>query len=201
MIKAILFDLGGVLVSVRGEAHMQGLVGERMSRDEMWEKWIYSPAVRAHETGLIDAVEFSHRIIAEMQLPTSAEQFRADFEQWIIGPFAETDTLIRAAAAQYQTALLTNISAMHWQTISTFNILPHMHHIHASYQIGQLKPDANYFLSALEKVGVTANEAIFFDDNPINVAAAKALGIQSHRVVSASEALGVLRRLELIANM
>jgi glucose-1-phosphatase len=200
MIKAILFDLGGVLVSLRSEEHMLGLMGERMSRDQMWETWIHSPAVRAHETGLIDAVEFSHRIIAEMQLPTSAEQFRTDFERWIVGPFAETDTLIRAAAAQYQTALLTNISAMHWQTIGTFNILPHMHHIHASYQIGQLKPDANYFLSALEKVGVAANEAIFFDDNPINVTAAMTLGIESHRVLSASEALGVLRRLELIEN-
>ena len=187
MIKAILFDFGGVLAELRGEAHILGLIGDRMTRAEMWHHWSHSPAVRAHETGAIDAVEFSQRIVKELALPTTPAQFQVDFANWIVGPFAETASLIRTCAARYQTALLTNISAHHWPVVESLDILPHMHHVHASFKVGSLKPDPIYFESALARVGCAADEAIFFDDSPVNVAGATALGITAVRVNGAAE--------------
>ena len=39
------------------------------------------------------------------------------------------------------------------------------------------KPDRRMFLDALEKAGVSGEEAVFIDDNPANLDGAAALGI------------------------
>jgi putative hydrolase of the HAD superfamily len=47
-----------------------------------------------------------------------------------------------------------------------------------SYQVGVIKPDPKIYKIALEKLGIEPQEAVFTDDVPRNVEAAKALGIQ-----------------------
>ncbi len=47
-----------------------------------------------------------------------------------------------------------------------------------SFDIGLLKPDPAAYLAVLERIGVSAEEAIFVDDFPLNVDAAKELGIK-----------------------
>jgi glucose-1-phosphatase len=193
-IKAVLFDLGGVLVALRGEEHVRSLLGANLSRERFWQLWAHSPAVRAHETGKISADQFAQEIVAELGIDVAPAIFLRDFRDWIVGPFPETPALIRDAALRFTTALLTNTSALHWPTIESLDILPHMHHVHASFQVGLIKPDRNYFDTALEKVGCAADEALFFDDSAVNIVAATALGIHAHRVDSAAEAHVILNR-------
>ena len=66
--KAILFDLGGVLCELRGEAHMMKLLGGLQTREQMWRAWLASPAVRAHESGKLSEMEFAKQVIAEFAL-------------------------------------------------------------------------------------------------------------------------------------
>jgi putative hydrolase of the HAD superfamily len=198
MIKAILFDLGGVLVRLRAEEHARTLFGPHTSLPEFWRTWLYSPAVRAHETGKIDATTFASQVVAEMKLPVTADDFLAGFATWINGTFDETHVLMQACHARYTTALLTNVSAFHWPIVESLNILPYAHHVHASFQVGLIKPDHDYFEVALTRVGVRADEAIFFDDSHINIAAARAVGIEAHEVKGASAVLQVLRERALL---
>lgn len=197
-IKAILYDLGGVLAELRGESHLLPLVAGRLTREQMWAHWSTSPAVRAHETGRIPAERFAAEMVAELALPVSAEDFLSGFRDWIVGPFAEAEALVRDTARHYRNALLTNTSALHWPIIETLGMLPHMHHVIASYQIGRLKPDADFYEEALARVGVSPEEAVFFDDSAANVAAARALGIDAHRVYGAAEARQILRNAALL---
>lgn len=198
MIKALLFDLGGVLVELRGEAHVLPLIRGGMTREQLWRQWSASPAVRAHETGRIGAEEFSERIVGELDLNTTPSEFLRGFRDWIVGPFAETPALIRDAAARHTTALLTNTSALHWPIIETMGIVPHMHHVVASYQVERIKPDREFFEHALDCIGVGADECMFFDDSALNVAAAQALGIHAHRVDGAAGARQMLRAYDLL---
>lgn len=194
MITTILYDLGGVLVRLRSDAHVRKLIGERMTREQFWSVWAHSPAMRAHETGKIDAAAFAQAMVRELEVEDSPEEFLRDFSDWIVGPFEETAELLRTTHARYQTALLTNTSALHWPVIESLNILPYMHHVHASFQVGMIKPDLDYFETALSKVGCRPEEALFFDDSALNVAAAQSIGIDAHRVDGAGEVLGVLMR-------
>ena len=193
MITTILFDLGGVLVQLRSEEHLRSLNGETFSLERFWRLWSDSPAVRAHETGKIDADEFARRIVTELGLTIAPTDFLDGFRRWIVGPYDETAGLIAHCHSQFTTALLTNTSALHWSTIESFNILPFMHHIHASFQVGLIKPDQDYFVTALEKTGAQAAEALFFDDSPINIAAAQSLGIEACQVNGAAQVWDALR--------
>ena len=186
-IKAVLFDFGGVLAELRAEAHLLPLVKEHMTREQMWTAWSHSPTVRAHETGRISAEEFSKLIVVELGIAVSPEDFLTGFHDWIVGPFAETPALIRDVALRHTTALLTNTCALHWPIINSLGIIPHMHHVFASWQIGYIKPDADYFEYVLDQMNIAANEAVFFDDSPLNVAAARKLGLNGYRVQNAAQ--------------
>jgi len=198
-IKAVLFDFGGVLAELRGEAHLLPLVQPRLTREAMWAMWSDSPAVRAHETGKVSAEQFSEQIVAELALEVEPREFLAGFREWIVGPFAETHDLIRDVASRHTTALVSNTSALHWQVIESAGVLPHMHHVFASFQIGRIKPDRAYFDFVLEQMNLAADEAVFLDDSPLNVAAARELGLHAYRVEGAAQARQQLARLGLLS--
>lgn len=198
-IKAVLFDFGGVLAELRAEAHLLPLLGNRLTREEMWALWSTSPAVRAHETGKIAADEFSELIVKELALDVAPQAFLDGFRDWIVGPFAETHNLVRDVAVRHTTALVSNTSAFHWPVIESFGVLPHMHHVFASYQIGRIKPDRAYFEFVIAEMGIAAQEAVFFDDSPLNVATAQGLGLRAYRVEGAREVREQLTRLGMLA--
>ncbi|MEO8102936.1 MAG: HAD family phosphatase [Betaproteobacteria bacterium] len=185
-ITAVLFDFGGVLAELRGEAHLLPLVSHRLSRDEMWAYWSRSPAVRAHETGRISAETFAEQIVAEMELSVPPQEFLSGFREWVVGPFAGTHDLVRDVAARHTTALVSNTSAVHWPVIESMGVLPHMHHVFASYQIGHIKPDRAFFDFVIAQMAIAPQEAVFFDDSPLNVAAARAAGLHAYRVDGAA---------------
>ena len=197
-IKAVLFDFGGVLAELRAETHLLPLLKHRMNREEMWARWSASPAMRAHETGRISAEQFSERIVREFELDVSPPVFLTGFREWIVGPFAETHDLIRDVAARHTTALLTNVSALHWPVIESLGVLSHMHHVFASWQIGLIKPDLTYYQYVLDKMSLEPGEAVFFDDSPLNVAAAREIGLHGYRVENAMQARQQLTILGLL---
>ena len=197
-IKAVLFDFGGVLAELRGEAHLQNLLQDRMTSEQMWAAWSTSPAVRAHETGQIAGDEFSRRIVDELTLTIAPHEFLAGFREWIVGPFADTHALIRDVAARHTTALVSNTSAVHWPVIESLGVLPHMHHVFASYQIGRIKPDREYYEHVLSEMRLLPHQAVFLDDSAINVSGARELGMHARRVVGATEARRALALLALV---
>jgi len=197
-IKAVLFDFGGVLAELRAEAHLLPLIKERMTREEMWTRWSYSPAVRAHETGRISAQEFARQVVREFDIQVSPEIFLDGFRRWIVGAFAETPALIRDVAARYTTGFVSNTSALHWSVIESLDILPYMHHRFASWQVGRIKPDREYFDFVLETMKLEPHEAVFLDDSNVNIAAAKALGIDAYCVEGALQARRQLVEMGLV---
>ena len=52
----------------------------------------------------------------------------------------------------------------------------------SSHQVGLYKPDPQMYLIALDRLGVSPDSVMFFDDVPANVAAASALGIRAFQV-------------------
>jgi putative hydrolase of the HAD superfamily len=197
-IKAVLFDFGGVLAELRAEAHLLGLLKQGTTGEQMWATWSHSPAVRAHESGHISAEEFSRRIVAELALAVAPHEFLDGFRNWVVGPFVDTHALIRDVAATHSTALVTNTSAVHWPVIESIGILPHMRHVFASYQIGRIKPDREYFEFVLGEMGLLPGETVFLDDSAINVAAARELGIHACRVEGAANARRELVMLDIL---
>jgi len=197
-LKAVLFDLGGVLIEYRGGARLLEWRPD-LTHQESWRLWLSSPAVRGFETGRLEPGEFAARLIAELALPVSPADFLAEFASWVVGPFAETADLVRRIPPHISLATLSNISEVHWRRLETeVGLFRLFHHHFPSYRTGKIKPDAEAFEHAAAALGSEPGEILFLDDQPINVRAAKKAGLRAKCVQGPREAEKVLLELGLI---
>ena len=188
-IDAILFDLGGVMIELAGVERMLEWSPGLGTTEELWRRWLASPAVRGYETGRTDRAAFAEAIIGEFGLPVDAETFLGEFAWWPRSLHPDAGPLLAALAPRYRLASLSNTNELHWHRFARDWDLPAMlHHNFPSFMVGKLKPDAEYFEHVLDALGVAADQALFVDDNRINVEAARAVGLHA-RLVPHFEAL------------
>lgn len=196
---AIVFDLGGVLIELAGVPRMLELLSHRVSVEELWQSWLLSKAVREFEIGRIDAEQFASTVLAEFQLPISAEQFLREFEAWPKGPYPGAAELLDTLGRSYIVACLTNTNVLHWPRISgEMGLLQHFHHAFASHEIGLIKPDADVFAHVVERLGIPAERTLFLDDNQVNVDGARAAGLRAYRVAGLDGTVALLTELEVL---
>jgi len=182
-IDAILFDLGGVMIELAGVERMLEWSPTLGTTDELWRRWLSSPAVRDYETGRTDRVTFADAIVGEFGLPVDAETFLGEFAWWPRALHPDAGALLAALAPRYRLASLSNTNELHWHRFARDWDLPAMfHHNFPSFMVGKLKPDAEYFEHALDALGIAADRALFVDDNRINVEAARAVGLHARQV-------------------
>ncbi|MEO8485447.1 MAG: HAD-IA family hydrolase [Betaproteobacteria bacterium] len=182
-IDAILFDLGGVLIELAGVERMLTWSPALGSTDELWRRWLASPAVRGYETGRTDRVAFADAIVEEFGLPVGRDAFLAEFAWWPRTLHAGAAGLLASLAPRYTLASLSNTNELHWERFEREWGLPSMfHHNFPSHAVGKLKPDAEYFEHVLDALGVAPAHALFVDDNRINVEAARAVGLNARQV-------------------
>jgi HAD superfamily hydrolase (TIGR01509 family) len=196
--RAVLLDMGGVLVELSGERPFLELLGGSVGADEMWRRWLHSPAVRAHETGRLDTATFCKEAVREFGLAVGPDEFLEHFRSWLAGPFEGAHELLEALSARHRTAILTNISAVHWPIAEGYGLFDRVERVFASHQLGAIKPDRDFFEIALAELGVAAADAVFLDDNVVNVEGARAAGIASHVVRGLGETRSRLVELGLL---
>jgi len=183
--KAIIFDFFDVIHADPFQAWMNN---HGQTRE--------GPAGRVSEDidhGKIDAQEFFRRL-AEVTSQT-VQAVMDEFQQ------AErlddaTVALIKKIRQHYKVGLISNAESAFIRDLFTRHQLDELFDfVVVSSEVGHIKPSPEIFHIALEKAGVSPQEAIFTDDNPKNVAAAQALGIQAVVFKSARQLATDLRSL------
>ncbi len=183
--KIILFDLGGVLLKLRDPISTFGL---QIDENEFLRTWIMSPSVRAFESGQIDGDEFARRMIVEMKLPIDWQELLNRFNNWPDGFYPKAIELVGRIPSRYTCAILSNTNAVHWQQVDVpGNFGERFDRYFLSYESGLLKPDQESFLQVIAGYACRPEEILFFDDNPVNVAAAGNEGIRSVRIQGPEE--------------
>jgi putative hydrolase of the HAD superfamily len=176
-ISVLLFDLGGVLLQLRETGSNFGVTGDER---QFHRSWLLSPAVREFESGAIVAEVFAKCIIDELRLPYDWKEFLARFNRWPERLYQGAAELIETLGNDYKVALLSNTNAAHWARSDIAGVLePLFDHAFLSFRTGLLKPDTNAFEQVLDHFDCQAGQILFFDDNPLNVDTASALGIRA----------------------
>ncbi len=195
----IVFDLGGVLIELTGVSRMQEWLGDHVSADELWERWLVSESVRGFECGRIDANRFAEDFLAEFQIPVSGDQFLKEFTAWTKGAYAGATDLLEELAVDYPVACLSNTNALHWSRIDReMNLLPYFSHTFASHLVGLLKPDREIFEYIVEQLGYPPERILFLDDNRLNIEGARAVGISAYQVRGLVGAIEQLIELDVL---
>ena len=151
-----------------------------LSEQALWEKWLTSESVRAFESGRIDSQAFADATIAEFGLSIDANTFLKAFETWIDGLFDGVEDLLVDLRPDYRLATMSNTTATHWPKLTEEMGLGRLIDTHfPSHQTGLLKPDSEAFENVIRELQVEPNRILFFDDNEINVSAARTCDLQA----------------------
>lgn len=179
--KLILFDLGGVLIELKGMPFKKEWIDSEIHLFNNY--WIDSKSAKNFESGKSTAEEFASEIKNELNLDVPDKQFLEYFTNWPGGYFQNTESMLLSLKEKYTIACLSNSNELHWKrAISEWKVHDYFDYAFASHLIGEVKPNSKTFEHVIEITGFLPENIIFFDDNIKNIKAAMSLGIESHHV-------------------
>ncbi len=198
VIRAVLFDLGGVLTTgpFEGFARYEreaglpaGLIRQINSTNPDTNAWA------RFERGEVDLAGFCELFAAEGRaLGHEVDPMRvlAAIRGEVRPEMVEA---VRFCRTRYKTAALTNNFAPSAQGppregTSQFTELFDV--VIESSRVGVRKPDPRFYRIACDAVGVEPHEAVFLDDLGINLKPARAMGMHTIKVVNGHQAVAEL---------
>ena len=192
--------MGGVLVELGGERPFLDMIGGDVAPEEMWRRWLASPSVRAHETGRLDSLALRRgggaRVRPDRSGPDGVP--RALHRLARTAPSRAPTTCSTRWPARHRTAILTNISAVHWPIAEGYGLFDRVERVVASYRSAPSSRTATSSRSPWPGSAPAAADAVFFDDNIVNVEGARACGIEAHLVRGLDETRARLVELDLL---
>lgn len=191
-IKAVLFDMGGVIVQLDSLENVLG--PSTLTSDEIWNGWILSPAVQQFERGQCTVEQFATAIVSELELEGTVDEFIARFLAFPQGLYPGAVEMVGSVPDHVITGVLSNTSAIHWDNQIDAEIVRGLcQRSYLSYAMGVAKPERDIFDLAVADLGLAADQVLFIDDNQINVDGAIAAGLQGGLAKGPEQAADVLR--------
>lgn len=188
MIRAVYFDMGGVLLrseSEDGRRKWEQRLG--LAKGELAQIVFENPVAALATVGQASTDDLWAEVGRQLALvPKSLAELRADF---FVGDAFDVDLLsfIRSLRPRFKTGLISNA----WPTarattqlclnFTVFDLLVF------SGEEGVAKPDPEIYHRALARLGVSPAEAVFVDDVLANVAAARAVGMAGIQFLNATQ--------------
>ncbi len=182
MQKAVVFDVGRVLFQWQLGALFEKLIDDRQELDwflanVVTEEWHFE-----HDRGRALADMVPERIALYPQYESHIQAYATRFNETVPGPVDGTHALVeRLAAAGVPLFCLTNFGDEFWQMFRpTQPIFDHFADIIVSGVEKVAKPEPRIYEIVEQRSGRDGAALFFADDNPDNIAAAKARGWDAH---------------------
>ncbi len=193
-LRVLLFDVGGVLVELSGVTTLLSWLDHRLTAEQLYAFWLTSPIVRSFETGKLPPEAFAQQLIAALRLPVGTEEFLAVCCTWSQRVLPGAVELVQRLPRSYVRATLCNTNALQWpRLMKQHDLIGAFDHHFPSHLTGKIKPDEEAFHHVLATLGCEAPETLFLDDNQLNVAAAKKVGMSAFQVKGPAQAESALR--------
>lgn len=185
MIKAVLFDYGGVLSAGGGRGSVASIVGQLYGVQNVTQDDIQEPH-DALRKGEITSQQFFDGFNERFgtNVTVTEEQF---FER---GNMLARNEKVYELAADLrshgiQTGILSNVYEMTAKRLADAGCYEGFDPLILSYEEGLEKPEREFYAVALSKLGLQPEEVLFVDDQEKCIPPAKALGL--HTILSNDE--------------
>lgn len=188
--------MGGVVVQLDS---LESVLGpSSLQSGEIWEAWILSDAVQEYEQGRCTVESFAARLIDELELQGTAEQFIERFRRFPMGLFPGAAELV-ASVEPVTTAILSNTNELHWTQQKDHETISRLcDRSYLSYELGLVKPHRAIYDHVIADLGLPATRILFLDDNQVNVDGARGAGMRSEIAKGPQQAEQVLRSYGVI---
>jgi putative hydrolase of the HAD superfamily len=195
-IKAVFFDLGGVIVRTEFQAPRQQLA-ERlgMEYDDL-SKIVFDSESGIRAT-LGEITSADHWALVIQRLKRPASELSLIREEFFAGDIIDRTLVeyIRSLHGKYKTGLISNA----WSDLRDFVVREKFDDAFdkmiISAEVGAAKPEPKIFQIALEQFGVKPNEAVFVDDFYVNIEGCEKVGIKGIHFKDAESTLKQLKEL------
>lgn len=178
-----IFDLGNVIVDIDFN-RVLGVWSDlgRVPLAMLQSRFRMDEAFEQHERGEISDQHFAALLCEQLDVALSYEQFATGWQAVFIDVRPDTLAVMNKLRADgHRVVILSNTNRLHYEFWPTQypEVQQAADTLYMSQDIGMRKPEARIYHHVLEKEGFTVDQAVFFDDNPANIEAARALGIDS----------------------
>lgn len=195
-IRAIVFDLGGVLVDWNPRHLYRKLFDDRQAMEDFLGR-ICTPAWHGETDRGRPMAEGVRLLVAEHpEMAPFIEAYEARWPEMFKGAIEGTVAIVRELkAAGYPLYALTNFPADKFDEFETsFDFVRAFDGILVSGRERLIKPDPRIYRLMLERFGLQAEETLFIDDMPANVDAARDIGLHATHFQSPDQLRGALDR-------
>ena len=195
-IKAVFFDLGGVIVRTEFQSPRQQLADRLGMEYEDLNRIVFDS-----DTGIqasIGAITSQQHWESVMKrLKRSAEEMTAIQEEFFAGDIVDRQLLefLRSLRGKIQTGLISNAWSDLRDYMTREKMIDAFDHIIISAEVGVAKPDPKIFEIALEKAGVRPSEAVFVDDFYVNIEGCEKVGMKG---IHFKDSQSTLQQLKLL---
>jgi HAD superfamily hydrolase (TIGR01509 family) len=196
-LRAIIFDIGRVLVHVDVARAMQGLAsGSSLSPSEFWSAIEKDPSWPDWQEGRMGPRDWYLHLTKRLGGGLTFDQFTDVWNRALDPTPIHEDAFFEKLSKRYRLALLSNTDPIHVRhleaTYSFFSYFPTRIY---SCSVGASKPNPLIYGAALRALKVSAGEALYIDDIPAYVEAAKRLGMSGIQFQSPAQLTADLKSL------
>jgi len=188
MIKSIIFDVGGVLMT---DVPLKKIAEELSLRFSMSQEELHSYLYpNKHWTlltlGEISEDEYWEHFLKASKVKVDVKELR-DRVRTELRPIEENVEIVPLLKSQYKLAILSNHSK-EWSEFMTkkYDFFKYFEQIIFSCNVGLRKPDAQIYKLAMTKLGSEPEECLFIDDKQRNTDGAQKVGMKTIVLESAS---------------
>ena len=200
MIKAIIFDLGGVCFEIDW----------LKINEEMIKKFNITTLVKS--AGNEKAIEYYKEALEGKRHPKDMfkeldkENHNLDevikFYKEMYKKYKKHNpkiyALIKKLKNKFVLVCLSDTNSIHFEAHQEQETVKDFHKVFTSFQIGSIKRDANTFKWVIDSLSITPEEALFIDDNEKNIETASSLDIQTIKYTGYKELVKELKSRKII---
>lgn len=187
--KAILFDLGGVLIDLAPSRVFEHWAkAADVTPASLAARWKIEAAYKAHEEGKMEFIEFTSHLQKQLGISITQSDWKTGWNALLGQPFPELLPRLSALAKRIPLYCFSNTNQTHWTALTARTNHPQLggffQKIYLSYAIGRRKPNVESYRWVTNDMGYRPPDIAFLDDNAANIHGAKRAGLCTTHVTS-----------------
>ena len=186
-LKAIIFDLGGVIIDHEDRFTREAFAAlSNLTLQELIAVYGKEQFFEDYEVGAIDDAQFRANIREFLKIEVDDDSIDGAWNAMLQGGIdADKFELLDQMANSYDLYVMSNTNSIHVRFfekvakhISGRNFQDYFKKVYYSHNVGERKPNAGAWQVIIDEQGLEPNKTLFIDDKKENTNAASQLGLQ-----------------------